>query len=413
MNSSRRLLWIAPHFRTASGVGGLRTWSLGRYLASQGHRVTVVTPAYDPLTGERLSPRTGSAARQTLDGVEVIRVWTTPNDRSRMWRRVAYFLSQSLTSLVAALRQPRPSLLIGANYPPTLAWAALAVARWKRVPFVLEVRDLPAEAAAASGYLRGASSKKVALALERLMFRRCQRIMTVAPGMKRRMVELGVPAERVVVIPNGYEEKLFAEADFSRDIRKELAWGDAFVVLYAGTLGHVPDIPTLLRTALLTREEKDILYVIVGGGQREPEYRRFCEENRLTNCRFLGRLPRREIPPLCKASDVCVNLFPKHPFWGCIFGNKNFDYMGSGTAYIYCGSEPSDTGDLLRESGGGLAIAAEDPAALREAILRLRRNPEERMRMGRLGREYVKAHYSRSQIDRAFETFILNEALGE
>lgn len=402
-----RLLWFAPHFRTLAASGSLRTWALARHLAARGHAVTVLCPAFDPLTGQRLTAGRRLAAAETVDGVRLVRVWTTRNDRSRLWRRILFFLTQSVSALLVGLREPRPDLVVGANYPPTLAVAAWLVARLRRVPFVLEVRDLPAEAAIASGYVRNRALARIALALERFPIRRADRIVAVAPGMKRRMVELGVAGEAIAVVPNGYEETLFAAADFDRDVRAELGWGDRFVVLYAGTLGHVPDVPTLLAAARLCAPGDRMLFVLVGDGQREPEYREFCRRHGLDHCQFLGRRPRSEVPPLCRAADVCVNLMPKHPFWGSIFGNKNFDYLGSGTPYVYCGAEPSDTGDLLRACGGGVAVEAENPGALLAALRDLRDRPEERRRMGERGRRYVVEHYSRARIAGGFEALLI------
>lgn len=397
------LLWFAPHFQTGVDAGGLRTWVLAKHLVECGHHVSVMVPGWDPLTGERLMRGGRLSNSSQVDGVELIHVWSSRNDRSRLFRRLLYFLTQSVSALLVGLRRRNPDLILAANYPPTLAMAALAVARLRRRPLVLEVRDFPAEAAVASGYLAPGLLSRIALWMERSLFRPAQHIITVAPAMKRRLVELGVPAEKVSVVPNGYEEAIFEAADFDRNVRRELDWGDRFVVLYAGTMGHIPDLPTLLQTALLTADDASILYVLIGAGQREEEYHEFCQRHGLDNCLFLGRRPRSEMPLYCHAADVCVNLFPDHPFWGTILGNKTFDYLGSGTAFIYCGTEPSDTADLLRDSGGGLAIGAADPEALRDAILYLQDHPAERAAMGERGKHYVTRHYSRREIARHFE----------
>lgn len=394
-------------------AGGLRTWALAKYLVEQGYEVTVVVPSWDPLTGRRLQRARRLATRVEVDGIELVHVWSSRNDRSSRFRRVGYFLTQSLSSLVVALRRPRPDVVISANYPPTLAMAAAFAAWIYRRPFVLEVRDLPAEAAVASGYLRNRLLAQVVLRLERFLFRLGCRIITVAPGMKRRMTELGVPEPTISVVPNAYEDAIFsAEEGCGRDLRREQGWEGRFVVLYAGTMGHIPDLMTLLKTAELTVDDPSIVYALIGDGQRRNDYRAFAQGRGLDNCEFLGRKPRSEIPLFCRAADVCVNLFPNHPFWGTILGNKTFDYLGSGTAYVYCGTEPSDTGNVLRASGAGLVVPPENPQRLRDALLSLRDHPGERIAMGARGRRYVMEHFSRERIDRKFEA-VLNEAMDD
>ncbi len=409
---SRSVLWLAPHFRTGSQAGGLRTWVLAKHLAAEGYQVTVTIPNWDPLTGKKLVESRRLATPVEVDGVELLHLWSTRNDRSNVLRRIAYFVSQSLAALLVAVTRRRPDVVLAANYPPTLAMVGLLLSLLFRRPFVLEVRDLPAEAAVASGYVSGNRLGRIALAMERFLLRSAKYIVTVAPGMRRRMIELGVKPEAIRVVPNGYEESIFEAAWRSgRDVRTEHGWGDRFVVLYAGTMGHIPDLMTLLRAAVLTRGDEGIRYVLIGGGQREQEYIEFARRNDLESCEFLGRRPRSEMPLYCQAADVCVNLFPKNPFWGTILGNKTFDYLGSGTAYVYCGSEPSDTGDVLRAARAGLVVEAEDAEGLRDAILYLRDHPAEREAMGERGRLYVTEQFSRSKIDREFESAVA-EAIG-
>jgi len=406
------ILWFAPHFQTGKGAGGLRTWILAKHLGESGHLVSVLVPGWDPLTGKRLIPKGKLSHTEQIDGVELVYVWSSRNDRSKLYKRILYFLTSSTTAFFVALWRPRPELVLAANYPPTLAMTGLLIAWLTGSPFVLEVRDFPAEAAVASGYVRNRLLGKLVLWMERILFRPAKTIVTVAPGMKRRMIELGVREEKIAVVPNGYEETIFEAADSSIDIRKEMGWSDRFVVLYAGTMGHIPDLPTLLKTASLTAKDEGILYVLIGAGQREEEYRDYCRSHGLENCQFLGRKPRREIPAFCRAADICVNLFPKHPFWGTILGNKTFDYLGSGTAYVYCGSEPSDTGEVLRASGGGLVVAPEDPEALSATIKYLRAHPAERSEMGRTGQAYVIEKFARRKLARDFD-LVLRAARNE
>jgi glycosyltransferase involved in cell wall biosynthesis len=400
------MLWLAPHFRTGDAVGGLRTWSLSRFVAERGARVRVLIPAFDPLTGRKLTEKTALVDSVWIDDVEVVRVFSTRNDRSRPWRRILYFLSQSFASFLVGIGSDA-NLVIAANYPPTLALAGYVLARFRSLPFVLEVRDIPVAAAVASGYLKNRWLRQAALALEAFLFRRADWVVTVSPGMKQMIAQAGVAEDCIAVIPNAFETRLFEAANFDRDVRQELSWRDCFVVLYAGTLGFVPDVMTLLETARLTLEDPEVLYVIAGGGQRSNEYRQFCELHGLRNCAFLGRLPRLEIPPLCTAADVCVNLFSSDPFWSCMLGNKNFDYLGSGTAYLYCGHQPSDTGRMIEEAGGGMALPAGDPIALRDAILELKSDRETCAEMGRRGQRWIRHHYSRDLIDQCFEDFLL------
>jgi len=402
-----RVLWFAPHFRLGESMGSLRTWQLAKALAEAGCEIAVVLPRFDPLTERRSrGSRAWLWGKRRVNDVELIETATTRNDRSRFVARFFYFVSHSLTALIAGLAQPRPRLVIAANLPFFSGISALVVARIKRAPFVFEVRDLSVEAAVASGYMREGTATKLARAMQRFLCRRADAVITVSPGMKRYVCALGVEDRRVTVVPNGYEDELFEQIDWTRDARAEMGWGDRCVVLYAGALGFIQDVSTLLRCAERLRDRAEILFVIIGSGQREQEYRRFCDDRDLHNCVFLGGMPRREIPLLCSAADICVNLFGAHPLWGVMLGNKNFDYMGSGTCCLYAGPEDGDSARLIREAGAGVAVAAEDPGELAAAILELSSDPARREEMGQAGREYVLANYSRRDIAADFVALV-------
>lgn len=414
MNSTERtlvsdklkILWYAPHFRTGRSSGSLRTWQLGKFLAANRHQVSVICPNFDPLTEERIDKSLKSlSSTEVIDKVQVIRTYSSRTNRTSILKRAIYFISQSISGLITGLSLEKPNIIIAANIPIVTALAAFFIARVRRLPFVIEVRDIPVEAAIVSSYLKDSLFTRLLLKIDYYLYHNSSSIIAVTPGIMRHLVQIGVPARKIYVNSNGYEEENFQ--DNNPRILDHINLDNKFAVLYAGTIGHVTDVMTLLRAAEVLINNPDIVFVFVGSGQREFEYQNYCEEKNLSNCIFLGRKPRNEIPSYCAAVDVCINLFPKEPFWGHMFGNKNFDYLGSAKPYIYVGSEPSDTGDLIRSSNSGLVVEPENPEALCDAIIHLYDNPELCKKMGESGKAYVQKEYSRAKLADEFESVLL------
>lgn len=183
--------------------------------------------------------------------------------------------------------------------------------------------------------------------------------------------------------------------------------GNKFIVLYAGMMGYIPDIMTLLNVACELKDNKDIQFVFIGTGQREDEYKQFCKDNQLGNCHFLGVVPRNMIPLFCTSANVNINLFPKGDYGSIFLGNKTFDYMASGRPMIYVG-DGGGTSTLLRESGGGIVVPAEDVCGIKLAIINLYNNPDLCLEMGEKGRQYIYNNYSASQLMPKIETLIQN-----
>ena len=51
--------------------------------------------------------------------------------------------------------------------------------------------------------------------------------------------------------------------------------------------------------------------------------------------------------------------------------------------------------NVLAESGGGIFVEPENTGQMKEAILRLKKSEDLKIKMGKAGREYVKEHFSR------------------
>src|SRR5207253_1090222 len=109
---------------------------------------------------------------------------------------------------------------------------------FRRIPFVFEVRDLWPESAVSLGELSGPRAIRAAERLERLLYTRAARIVVVTNGIRQRLIERGLPAQKLALVPNGANTDLFKFNPEGRErVRKALGLSDKFVVLYAGIHG--------------------------------------------------------------------------------------------------------------------------------------------------------------------------------
>jgi glycosyltransferase involved in cell wall biosynthesis len=85
-----------------------------------------------------------------------------------------------------------------------------------------------------------------------------------------------------------------------------------------------------------------------------------------------------------------------------VLANKIFDYLGAGKPVL--AAARGEMEQLLREARAGLSVPPGDPGALAQLVRQMRDLPaEERLAMGRRGREHVLAHYRRSDLARRAE----------
>jgi glycosyltransferase involved in cell wall biosynthesis len=393
---------LFPHFNTLDQASSLRSWQIGRFLAARGHDVTAFAPGVDLRSGELFPEMRGRIyATQDVEGVRLIRVYSLPHLRRSAKRRLAFEIIYAVMTMARALAIRGMDVVVVSYPPAVIPIFGYLVGRLRRRPVIFEMRDLMADGLAATGYVRSRRFVDLAKRAEQFVIDHCDHVITVSNGIKKAVVARGVDDAKVTVVTNGYEPEVFAAADYSWQPRQEFGWGERFVVVYAGALTQAYDIPTLLRAATRLRDHDDILFVLVGEGDRKAEYQAHCDQHGLRNVQFIDYQPRRKMPVLLSAANAGVHLFRADPLWRYVLGNKPFDYLGSGLPMIYAGE--GDTAELIEDAGAGFVVTPEDDRALADAVLTLKQDSSRAAEMGARGREYVSSRYNRPKLLERFE----------
>lgn len=400
--ASLNILLLFPHFNTLEQASSLRSWQIGRFLAKQGHNVTVFAPGVDLSSGELFPEVRGKLYAEYQEGsLLLIRVYSLPQFRRSAKRRLFFEAIYAILTFLRSLTI-RPLDIVVVAYPPAvMPIFGYLVAKMRRLPLIFEIRDLMADELAATGYVKSSFILRMARGVEQFVVRHSDHIISVSNGIKRFLVSRNVSAAKISVVTNGYEPEVFQAAEYTWNPRDEFGWGDRFVVVYAGALTNAYDIPTLLRCAERLKQYEGILFAIIGEGDRKSTYKEYCATHHLTNCQFIDYQPRRKMPVILSAANVGVHLFPDDPLWAYVLGNKPFDYLGSGLPMVYAGR--GDTAQLIEDAKAGYVVQPEDDESLAKVILQLKKNPVKAKTMGERGRDFVVSNYHRAELLGDFE----------
>lgn len=212
---------------------------------------------------------------------------------------------------------------------PVAGWV---VSRARRVPLVVEVRDLWPETFVAAGALReGSLPHKALSALERWIMRRAERIVLVTEGWEQHFADMGIPASRLVVVPNGTEVDDFRVETPKDELRAQ--WGlTRTTVVFSGAHGTQNAIPSIVEAAT---ELPELDFLFVGDGPAKAAAIRQVDDLGLTNVTFRAPVPKSELPSLLAACDIGLHtLTPLALFEQGISPNKVFDYMAAGLPLV-------------------------------------------------------------------------------
>jgi glycosyltransferase involved in cell wall biosynthesis len=313
------------------------------------------------------------------------------------------FLGWTLSAATGVLRAGPADVVVATSPPLVAALPGWLAARAKRARLVFEIRDLWPESAVTTGVLReGSLLTRILYRLERWACRVADRVNVLTPAFRDDLVRRGLaPAEKIVFVPNGADLDLFRPGPRDNAARRELGWGNRFVVMYAGAHGRANALRQLLDAAERLRDRPDILVATVGDGPERAGLEEEARRRGLANVMFSGPQPKARMAELVNACDVGAAVLQDNPTFRTVYPNKVFDYMACGRPTLLA-IDGVARQLVCEEARAGVFARPEDPDALAAAIRSLADDPEGRAAMGRRGLEWVVANASRESLARRY-----------
>jgi glycosyltransferase involved in cell wall biosynthesis len=357
--------------------------------------------------GYKMTPR----VREIINGVPVLRVFEYPyHGRSAIGRTLNY-LSFSTAAALAAYAVPRPDVIYVFIPPPTLGVSAWLIRSLRRAPFVCDVQDIWPDEAIMSGILREGAVASVLRGIEKFVYSRASHLLVATDGARLNLLRKGVAAEKVSVLPHWYPSEDSSEdrTAFLARGRRELQASDRFVVTFAGNLGILQGLSTVLEAAERLRSRKDIVFRLIGDGLDRQRLEGLASERNLESVLFLDRRSPANVAPLLAASDCLLVHAVPGPLQEIALPTKTLAYLAAGRPVIAAMNGP--TAALISEAGAGVTTSPGDAVGLADAINRLSSLPRaELAAMGERGRRFVAERFDKRRIIDRLETLLKEHA---
>lgn len=401
-NAMAKVLIVGMHYRPESTGNAPYTTELAEYLASSGHRTTVITgfahyPAWRLERGEhRLR------AAELRNGVRVLRRrHYVPRSQSAIQR--AFYEGTFLVH--GALSRPEgPDVVFGVI--PSLSGGILArlFAARARAPYGLIFQDLMAPAARQSGISGGTKVAGITAALERWATAGARTVAITSESFRPYLEGLGVDERRILSFPNWTHVQVpSAERAATRE---RLGWPrDRAVVLHAGNMGLKQGLEQVVGAA----QRADALgapvtFVLMGdGSQRTALEARARGVERL---RFLPFQPEDELPNVLNAADVLL-VSERATVFDMSLPSKLTSYFAAGRPIVAAVPPGGSTAREILGSGAGVIVGVGDAEELNRVVTRLKENPEWAGTLGAAGRRYAESVLdpasARARIDRLLD----------
>jgi colanic acid biosynthesis glycosyl transferase WcaI len=347
-------------------------------------------------------------ARQVVNGVEVWRTKIVIPRRRTTAGRIIFDSSVGWTTALTALSIRNVDVTICVS-PPIQTALFAAVARFKLGKLVINVQDLPTEAARSVGMLRGQFTLQLARAVERLGYKLADRLVVVSGAFTSYLESLGVANSRIIEIPNWADLESVRPQPADREMRKRLgANGQDFLVVHAGNMGAKQDLVNVVSAAALVRRERHIKFALVGDGQERQRIATEVTAQGLENVKLLPLQPANEFSRVLASSDaLLINQAPM--VVDSVLPSKLLSYMASGRPVFAAVHSDSTTADMVLRAACGVVLEPGQPTVLAAAIRSVAsRNGRSDAfdAMGRSGRDFVEKHFKRGAILTRWSEFL-------
>lgn len=343
-----------------------------------GHDVTVVTCPPNVPNGIVYDGYENKRTSEVINGVKVERVKLYIAANKGAVKRMFNFTSYFLKALLAALKLPKPDVVIATSPQIFCGYVGVWYKRLRRVPLVIEIRDIWPESMGAVGAKIPWFAYWSLELIEKAMYRKCDRLVTVGHGYFDRLAEKGVPKEKMSIVMNGTDLAVYSPREKNGELLKKYGLEGKFVVSYIGTVGMACGLEVVLAAAKCfnadARTRKEVVFVIVGDGACRAKLEEETKKIGLSNVVFTGRQPKSSMPDWVSSSDASLVHLKKTELFTTVMPSKIFESAGCKRPIIM--GVDGYAKKLVMDAEAGLDMKPESAESLVECVKKLVDNPD-------------------------------------
>jgi glycosyltransferase involved in cell wall biosynthesis len=400
-----KVLFITHYFPPEVNAPANRTHEHCRRWVRDGAEVTVITGVPNHPRGKLFDGYENRWIQEEwIDGIRVIRTWMYLAPNAGFARRIANYVLFALTAVIASFRAERPDVVVATSPQFFVGIAGAIVAKLKRRPFVLEIRDLWPKSVVELGQLREGFVLRTLEAIERWLYRSASGIVVNTRTFIGHITERGVDPERIELVYNGIDPTLFRPRPKDEALLAEHGLSGRFTVGYVGTLGLAHGLTMLVDVAEKLASRPELRFVLIGDGADREKIEAEITRRGLDNIQLLGLQPRDRMPDWIASIDLLLVLLRDLPVFETVIPSKIFEFLAQERPVVLAARGEIRT--MMQESGGALVIDPEEPDQLTSAIERTMDEPEAARRRAVAGREWVERGFLRDDLARRMAAFL-------
>lgn len=358
-------------------------------ISNAGYDVEVITgfpnyPGGKVYEGFRIRP----IQKQCLNGIKITRLALYPShDKSKIGRILNYLSFAFSVFLYLTVAARRTDLVYVYSPPATVGISAAAAGCIRRFPIVVDIHDLWPDTLPATGMLTNPKLLKVIDVACNWMYRRVRHVILHSHGFRERLIERGVPPEKMTAIWGWTDE---TGPDVVGSGSELIGQESGLSVLYAGNIGPAQALDTVIDAAEQLHAAGDhdkVTFYLLGSGLSHDALKQKVHSKGLTNVVFLPRVTKEEVGNYLSAADALLVHLRDDPLFTITMPSKAQAYMLAGRPILMGVS--GEARSLIETANAGISFPPQNSQKLAEAVKTLAdMSQEDRQVIGKNAQEY-------------------------
>lgn len=399
------ILFVTHYFPPEVNAPANRTHEHCRRWVQDGHQVTVITGVPNHPRGRIFEGYQNRwIQEETIDGIRVLRTWMYLTPNSGFARRVANYLLFALTAVLASTKASKPDLVIATSPQFFVGIAGAIIARLKRRPFVLEIRDLWPKSVVELGQLGEGPILSALERLERWLYRSASGVVVNTRTFRQHIMDRGVDERNIELVYNGIDPAMFKPRPRNEALLEKHDLAGYFTVAYVGTLGLAHGLTLLIDVAERFRDRPELRFVLIGDGADREKLEAEIDRRSLDNVVMLGLQPRASMPEWIASIDLLLVMLRDLPVFETVIPSKIFEFLAQERPVVLAAK--GEIRRMMEEAGGALVIDPEVEDQMVAAIETVMDHPDQADIRAAAGRKWVENGYIRDDLARRMAVFL-------
>ncbi|TVZ26037.1 glycosyltransferase involved in cell wall biosynthesis [Gillisia sp. Hel_I_86] len=393
-----KILLLHQYFLEEDDPGGSRWNEMAKSWTDEGNEVTVIAGMMHYNGDEKRKVyKKKYFSNHNQGNIRVIRTHVSESYNNGFLGRLNGYISFMISSILAGIFKVSGKFdaIVVTSPPLFIGISGYLISRIKRAPMVFEVRDLWPESAIDTGILTNKWIIKLAYKVEAFLYKKSTLINVLTPAFRTKLIEKGVPKEKIIFIPNAADfnlaEKLAKDFD-PIQFKKDLGFENNMVITYVGAHGVANHLIQVLDAAeKLTNT--NVIFQLIGSGMQKKALMMEAVSRNITNVVFRDPVPKSEVFKYILASDMGASILKKVDTFKTVYSNKTFDYFSCKKPVLMAIGGIS--AELIKEADAGTYVEPENALEYNRVIRDYIADPERLNREGENGFNFAKKDFDR------------------